>query len=226
MRDRAVRLSALNSWLREEVAQRERAQASLSQILRAWTATLDAIEDPISVHDWDFRILRANRALGRAFGCKPAELIGQKCYRLFHDAEVPNPDCPHLAARETGATATREVREPRAGRSRLVTCSPYCDERGRAVGTVHVVRDVSEQRQRDRERETLIDHLREALARARVLGGLLPICASCKKIRDDRGYWNQIEIYLREHSDADFTHGICPQCAEELYPPRSGRKGC
>jgi len=91
--------------------------------------------------------------------------------------------------------------------------------------TVHVVRDVSEQKQQDRGREALIEPLREALARARGLGGLLPICAPCKRIRDDRGCWNQIEIYLREHSDADFTDGICPQCAEELYPSRWGRKG-
>ncbi len=218
-------LPALNARLREEVAERERAQTSLSRILRAWTATLDAIEDPISVHDWDFRILRANRALGRVFGCEPGELIGQRCYRLFHGSEVPGPDCPHLATRETGATVTREVREPRVGLSLLVTCSPYCDEMGRTIGTVHVVRDISEQTRREQERETLITRLRAALAQARVLGGLLPICASCKKIRDDRGYWNQIETYIRERSDADFTHGICPECAEELYPRRGGRKG-
>ena len=57
-----------------------------------------------------------------------------------------------------------------------------------------------------------------AQAEVKILGGLLPICASCKKIRDDRGYWNQIEIYVREHSEADFSHGICPECAAKLYP--------
>ncbi len=55
-------------------------------------------------------------------------------------------------------------------------------------------------------------------AEAKVLEGLLPICANCKKIRDDRGYWNQIESYVREHSQADFSHGICPECAAKLYP--------
>jgi hypothetical protein len=59
--------------------------------------------------------------------------------------------------------------------------------------------------------------LEEALANVRTLSGLLPICASCKKIRNDRGYWSQIEEYVREHSDADFTHGICPDCARRLY---------
>jgi len=60
--------------------------------------------------------------------------------------------------------------------------------------------------------------LKDALSRVRVLSGFLPICASCKKIRDDSGYWNQIESYIRKHSYAEFTHGICPECAEKLYP--------
>jgi len=48
--------------------------------------------------------------------------------------------------------------------------------------------------------------------------GLLPICASCKRVRDDKGYWNQLEAYVRDHSEAEFSHGICPDCAEKLYP--------
>ena len=58
----------------------------------------------------------------------------------------------------------------------------------------------------------------EALSEVKTLSGLLPICSSCKKIRDDNGYWNQIEIYIREHSKADFTHSVCPECAKKLYP--------
>jgi len=60
--------------------------------------------------------------------------------------------------------------------------------------------------------------LRQALSEVKTLSGFLPICASCKKIRDDNGYWNQIEAYISEHSDAEFSHGICPECAEKLYP--------
>lgn len=60
--------------------------------------------------------------------------------------------------------------------------------------------------------------LEEARDRVRTLKGLLPICCSCKKIRDDRGYWEQIEVYVRDRTDADFTHGVCPDCVERLYP--------
>jgi hypothetical protein len=52
----------------------------------------------------------------------------------------------------------------------------------------------------------------------KTLSGLLPICASCKKIRDDSGYWTQVEVYVRDHTEADFTHSICPECAKKLYP--------
>jgi len=63
-----------------------------------------------------------------------------------------------------------------------------------------------------------LDQLRDALAKIKTLKGLLPICASCKKIRDDKGYWSKIETYISERSDADFTHSICPECRIKLYP--------
>jgi len=62
------------------------------------------------------------------------------------------------------------------------------------------------------------DELQEALDKVKTLSGLIPICANCKKIRDDDGFWHQLEAYIHEHSDADFTHGICPECARALYP--------
>jgi sensor domain CHASE-containing protein len=68
-----------------------------------------------------------------------------------------------------------------------------------------------------KERQRLIDELENALAEVKTLSGMLPICSQCKKIRDDKGYWNQIESYIGKHSDAQFSHGICPDCAKELY---------
>jgi len=70
----------------------------------------------------------------------------------------------------------------------------------------------------EKRREIIIAQLQEALSEVKQLSGLLPICASCKKIRDDKGYWNQIESYIKAHSEAEFSHGICPDCAKELYP--------
>jgi len=69
-----------------------------------------------------------------------------------------------------------------------------------------------------KERENIILELQDALAEVITLRGIIPICSSCKKVRDDKGYWNQIESYIRDHSEADFSHSICPECAKELYP--------
>lgn len=67
-------------------------------------------------------------------------------------------------------------------------------------------------------REKALRERAKSLEDVRILRGLLPICASCKRIRDDQGYWTQIEGYIKAHSEADFSHGICPQCAKKLYP--------
>jgi DNA-binding NtrC family response regulator len=68
------------------------------------------------------------------------------------------------------------------------------------------------------EREKMIIELQDALAKIKTLRGLLPICSFCKKIRDDQGYWRQIEVFMKEHSDANFSHSICPECAKKYYP--------
>ncbi len=60
--------------------------------------------------------------------------------------------------------------------------------------------------------------LKKALSEIKQLRGIIPICASCKKVRDDSGFWQQVEVYVRDHTDAEFSHGLCPECAEKLYP--------
>jgi hypothetical protein len=70
----------------------------------------------------------------------------------------------------------------------------------------------------EEERERLLLEREAALLQVKQLSGLLPICSGCKKIRDDHGYWQQIESYIQEHSEADFSHGLCPECLEKLYP--------
>ncbi len=79
----------------------------------------------------------------------------------------------------------------------------------------------------EREKQSTIQELQKALAEIRTLGGLLPICAACKKIRDDEGYWTQIETYISQRSSAEFSHGICPECAEKYMAqlPRGKQRG-
>lgn len=93
----------------------------------------------------------------------------------------------------------------------------YLDRNGDICGVEGITRDITSQKNAQEAQAKLISELKDAITRVRTLSGLLPICASCKKIRDDRGYWNQIELYIREHSEAEFSHGICPDCAKKIY---------
>jgi len=79
-------------------------------------------------------------------------------------------------------------------------------------------RDITERKMAEQEREKLIHELQDALAKIKMLRGLIPMCAWCKKIRDDSGYWEKVETYIQDHSDASFTHGICPECLKKQDP--------
>lgn len=95
--------------------------------------------------------------------------------------------------------------------------------KGQADGNLlsRSIRYAIERKEASAEREKLIKELQETLTKIKTLQGLLPICAACKKIRDDKGYWNQIEAYISAHSEAEFTHGICPECLDRLYPEQA-----
>lgn len=84
--------------------------------------------------------------------------------------------------------------------------------------TCMIFRDISARKQLENERERLVTELRKTLGQVKMLSGLLPICASCKKIRDENGAWNEIETYVRKHSQVNFSHGMCPDCMRGLYP--------
>ena len=80
-------------------------------------------------------------------------------------------------------------------------------------------------RQAENEKDILINELQKALDEVKTLRGIIPICASCKKIRDDDGFWQQVEDYVSYHSDAVFSHGICQECVTKLYPDLADNKG-
>jgi len=91
------------------------------------------------------------------------------------------------------------------------------DQNGIPLRGIGIVQDISERKHIEAEREKLIAELKEAIENIQTLSGLIPICSSCKKIRDDQGYWNVLESYIQKHSDASFSHGMCPECSDKLY---------
>jgi PAS domain S-box-containing protein len=126
-----------------------------------------------------------------------------------------------LKTGKAGASYRVEVKHKNGGTVWLeANKQPYLID-GKVAGFIGVARDITKRVAMEEERENLIAELQDALGNIKTLKGLLPICASCKKIRDDQGYWQQIEAYVSDHSDAEFSHGICPECAQRLYPDHS-----
>jgi len=111
-----------------------------------------------------------------------------------------------------------------SGRWHLASSRPLLDGSGRPQGGIVVLRDVTERKFVEEDRERLIVELYKSLEKVKTLTGLLPICAGCKKIRDDQGYWTQVEDYIARHSDVTFTHGLCPDCVSGLYPEVGKKK--
>ena len=96
--------------------------------------------------------------------------------------------------------------------------SAITNESGDVYRLVGINMDITERKKYEEERENLISQLQETLLRVKQLSGLLPICCKCKKIRNGDGSWSQIEAYIHEHSEARFSHGLCEECLQELYP--------
>ena len=153
---------------------------------------------------------------------RPREILGASISPLLSPPSRPG-EWPEVFARiEQGETVARfeTVRRRKDGDpvQVAVTFSPIRDGGGRIAGISAVERDITAHKREDEERLQLISELTSALGKIKTLHGLLPICASCKRIRDDGGYWKKIETYISERTDVEFTHGICPECLTQLYP--------
>ena len=147
------------------------------------------------------RTLEQEHGNGWADGVHPDDL--QRCLKIYLDA---------FGKRETFEMEYRLRRHDGAYRWIFDRGVPFFSPRGEFSGYIGSCTDVTEKVEAQ-------EALRAAqLAEVKQLRGLLPICASCKNVRDVSGYWNEIEVYVRDHSEAEFTHGLCPKCLEKLYP--------
>jgi PAS domain S-box-containing protein len=167
----------------------------------------------------DYTISMANSAAGFS-----ALSEYTTCHLLTHRRNEPcnskEHPCPLKRIMRTKKPVTVEhVHYDKESNSRDVEIHAYpvFDSQGNLIQIIESVMDITDRKQSEREREKLILDLEKALAQVKTLSGLLPICAKCKRIRDDKGYWEQIEVYIREHSEAEFSHSICPECAAEIY---------
>jgi PAS domain S-box-containing protein len=205
-----------------DISERKRMEEELAHERDLLHVLMDNIPDTIYFKDTASRFTRINQAQGRVLNLKdPNEAIGKT------DLDFQAPElAAHFLQEEQ---AIFESGQPLIDRIEFnpmpdgqprwfsATKAPIVGRDGGVTGLVGISRDVTERMVAEGERERLIAELKDALTNIKTLRGLLPICSSCKKIRDDRGYWNQIETYIKTYSEADFTHGICPDCVKRLY---------
>ena len=188
--------------------------------VRLLSATIRSVNDCISITDLKDEILFVNEAFCSTYGYGSEELIGKNIALVRSPNQAALPAQAILPATLEGGWFGEVLNRRKDGTDFPVELqtSVVKGERGEPLALVGIAHDITQRKREEEERQRLISELREALTNVKTLKGLLPICASCKKIRDDRGYWNQIEVYVRNHSDADFSHSICPECMRKLYP--------
>lgn len=214
---------AIERELKAASARRE--QRRMRETAAHLAAIVESSSDAIISKTLDGFVVSWNKGAENIYGYRAEEIIGQSISILIPPgrpdelAEINE----HIRRGETVARL-ETVRRRKDGSlvEVSVTISPIRDASGKIIGASAIAQDISERRREEAERIRLIDELTRALSQAKTLRGLLPICASCKKIRDDHGYWQQVEVYIQEHSEAGFTHGLCPGCVGKFFPDPIG----
>ncbi len=169
------------------------------------------------------RYITVNPALARMHGFKsPQEMITAVTdigTQIFMSPEARK-EYREILEKED-AVVNFEFELYRKDRSRIwvsTSARVVRDKNGDTLYYEGKVEDITIRKRAEEERERLVLELKEALSRVKVLSGMLPICSSCKRIENEKGQWEQMEVYIRDRSEADFSHGVCPECAEKLYP--------
>lgn len=209
-------------FVTRELQKRKEADLKLQQT----KATLQSVFNssiPICVTNFDYEIILANGEYIKTFKNAGLDQEGapMRCYQSRPGPLCKTEACPlqRIAAGEKEVTFDEtKTTDDKDNQHFIVTARPLYNAEGVPLGIVESFQDITARDKLGKERDRLIGELQEALKEVNTLSGLLPICAHCKKVRDDQGYWSQIESYISSHSEAEFSHGICPGCIKEFFP--------
>jgi len=176
--------------------------------------------DLIALLDLKGNLIYASPSHETVLGYDPAWLVGRGFSAFIHPEDLPLVQLAISQLPDSGPGKPTDVRLRLASGDWLeveLLLSTFSISGVSGHPTLLSARSIAERKRSQQEREKLIQELQDAFAKIKVLSGFIPICASCKKIRDDQGYWNQLEAYIQSHTEAQFSHGICPDCATSLY---------
>jgi len=230
LEDKAVALRSLREGAQDYLLKGEITQSSLvrsiqyalerargAEIRSRLAAIVESSHDAIIGMSLEGLIVSWNPGAERIFGYGFEEVIGRSIAML---AVASSPDeIPAMLAEIIGGDYVKDFETVQLKKGNLpihvgVSLSPIRDALGATIGASLIARDIDHRKQAEAERERLIQELQTALANIRLLKGLLPICAWCKKIKDDAGYWQQVEHFIQSYNtQLDFTHGLCPECS-------------
>jgi len=206
--------------LQQEVGARERAEEELRESEARHRSLFDRVPVGLYRTTPDGQIVDANPALIQMLGYRNLDALLEMNAASIH-ASPEQRERENAVLRCEGIARGFEL-QMRKRDGTLIwakdTVRAICDDAGTVLHYEGSMEDITERKWAEQERERLIRELQKALSEVMMLSGLLPICSVCKKIRDDQGYWQQVEEYIGAHSEAEFTHGICPECARKLYP--------
>jgi signal transduction histidine kinase len=202
-----TKFSRVQKMMREAVVRANDEKAKTEAII----ATLG---DGISIQDIHYKVLFQNERHKQLVG----DHAGEYCYKAYQKKNQVCEGCHlSLSYKDGGIHKKEQFRITDKGTIYYeIISSSLRNARGEIVAGIEAVRDITERKNAEIEKENLIAQLKEALERINTLKGMIPMCAWCKKIRDDRGYWSHVEQYVEEHTEALFTHGICPDCIDKV----------
>ena len=203
----------------EDTTERKQMEEALRSSETRYRRLFETAQDGILILDADTeQIIDVNPFLTEMLGYSHKDFIGRKLWEMGAFEDIEASKVAFLELQSKGYVRYEdlplETRDERHIAVEFVS-NVYSVNHKKVIQCN--IRDITFRKRIEEERRKLIHDLQVTLAKVKRLRGLLPICASCKKIRDDKGYWNELEAYISEHSEAEITHGFCPDCMKRLY---------
>ncbi len=222
VRERTAELAKVNERLKKDIVRRRLAENKLRESEERFRRIFEDGPVGMLILSPSYKILNMNRAIHEMLGYIEHELTGRSIYDITHPEDTEKTvELSRQLMKGAIPLYRAEKRYVRKNGDMLwanIITTVFRDENGEVICALSMVEDISKRKMAEQERESLIQKLQDAMGKIRTLRGLLPTCAWCRKVRDDDGYWKKVETYIEEHSDASFTHGICPDCLKKNDP--------